>query len=87
MLQDGVAYREFVVTGEALHSPCLQGSLIKEETQGVWECEVADELVVVKKFRPEKPGNSVEGKTGMTTGGGPVGLWQPKAGIRREGVK
>lgn len=32
--------------------------------------EVADEAVVVMKFRPEKPGNSVEGKTGMTRGGG-----------------
>ena len=29
-------------------------------------CEVADESVVVMKFRPVKPGNSVEGKTGMT---------------------
>jgi len=27
---------------------------------------VADEAVVVKKFRPEKPGNSVEDKTGTT---------------------
>ena len=40
----------------------------QEETQDVWECEVADELVVVIKFRPVKPGNSVEEKTGMTTG-------------------
>ena len=29
-------------------------------------CEVADEPVVVKKFRPVKAGNRVEGKTGMT---------------------
>ena len=28
-------------------------------------CEVADESVVVMKFRPVKAGNSVEGKTGM----------------------
>jgi len=31
------------------------------------------------KFRPEKPGNSVEDKTGTTTGGGPVGRARPKA--------
>jgi hypothetical protein len=30
------------------------------------QCEVADESVVVMKFRPVKPGNRVEGKTGMT---------------------
>jgi len=29
-------------------------------------CKVADESVVVMKFRPEKPGNRVEEKTGMT---------------------
>lgn len=37
------------------------------ETQAeVTGCEVADEPVVVRKFRPVKPGNSVEDKTGMT---------------------
>jgi len=36
---------------------------------------VADEFVVVMKFRPVKPGNSVEEKTGMTADGGSVGLW------------
>ncbi|MBS97779.1 MAG: hypothetical protein CMI01_03790 [Oceanospirillaceae bacterium] len=40
---------------------------------------MADEAVVVMKFRPVKPGNSVEGKTGMTAGGGPVGRAGPKA--------
>jgi len=29
-------------------------------------CEVADESVVVMKFRPMKAGNSLEGKTGTT---------------------
>jgi hypothetical protein len=29
-------------------------------------CRVADEPVVVMKFPPKKPGNGVEGKTGMT---------------------
>jgi hypothetical protein len=29
-------------------------------------CEVADDPVVVLKFRPMKAGNSVEDKTGMT---------------------
>jgi len=36
-------------------------------------CKVADESVVVKKFRPEKPGNRVEEKTGMT-------LWRSSLG-------
>ena len=31
---------------------------------------MADDVVVVMKFRPEKPGNSVEEKTGTTLGGG-----------------
>jgi hypothetical protein len=31
---------------------------------------VADEAVVVTKFWPEKPGNSVEEKTGTTPSGG-----------------
>jgi hypothetical protein len=31
-------------------------------------CEVADDPVVVKKLRPEKPGNRVEEKTAMTSG-------------------
>jgi hypothetical protein len=29
-------------------------------------CEVADDSVVVMKSRPEKAGNSLEDKTGMT---------------------
>lgn len=29
-------------------------------------CRVADDPVVVMKFPPMKPGNAVEGKTGMT---------------------
>ena len=59
----------------------------QEEAQVSGGCEVADEPVVVMKFRPEKPGNSVEEKTGMTTGGGPVGLGWSKAVLRCEGVK
>jgi hypothetical protein len=31
-------------------------------------CRVADESVVVKKSRPEKAGNRLEDKTGMTCG-------------------
>jgi hypothetical protein len=46
----------------------------QEVTQVVPGCEVADEPVVVMKFRPVKPGNSVEEKTGTTTDGGSVGL-------------
>ena len=74
-MQDGVAYREFVVTGEALHRTLAAMARLsrQEETQVSKGCEVADEPVVVMKFRPMKPGNSVEEKTGTTTGGGSVG--------------
>ena len=50
-------------------------------------CEVADESVVVKKFRPVKAGNRVEGKTGMTAVGDAVGNRSPKAADWREGMK
>ena len=40
---------------------------VQEATQGCPKlCEVADEPVVVLKFRPVKAGNSLEEKTGMT---------------------
>lgn len=39
-------------------------------------CEVADEPVVVQKLRPLKPGNGVEGKTGVTR-------WHPSIGGTR----
>ena len=39
----------------------------KERSKDVlMQWEVADDSVVVLKFRPVKPGNSVEDKTGMT---------------------
>jgi hypothetical protein len=50
--------------------------------------EVADDSVVVMKFRPVKPGNSVEDKTGMTRRPGSSGAamsqkpWQ----LRRDEV-
>ena len=50
-------------------------------------CEVADESVVVLKFRPMKIGNYVEDKTGMTCGvftG--VGSGQKPNQLRREEV-
>lgn len=50
------------------------GTLLQEETQEQCECEVADEPVVVRKFRPEKAGNSLEGKTETTVIGGVTGL-------------
>ena len=43
-------------------------------------CEVADESVVVLKFRPMKPGNSVEDKTERTDAACASGLTEkPKA--------
>jgi hypothetical protein len=81
VLQGGVTYRGLVVTGEALHRTLAAIARLSrpEETQVLEGCEVADESVVVMKFRPVKPGNSVEEKTGTTTGGGSVGLGRPKA--------
>jgi hypothetical protein len=46
------------------------GVLLQEETQEQCECEVADEPVVVMKFRPKKAGNSLEDKTETTVNGG-----------------
>jgi methionyl-tRNA formyltransferase len=38
---------------------------VQEVIQDLCWCEVADEPVVVIKFRPLKASNGVEGKTGM----------------------
>jgi len=43
------------------------------------QCKVADDSVVVLKFRPVKAGNSVEGKTGMICWSLNRGLYVPKA--------
>ena len=50
-------------------------------------CEVADEPVVVKKFRPMKAGNCVEDKTGMTAVGDTAGCQSSKVADQCEGVK
>ena len=71
MIEDAIARREFALTGEALYR---SRSLMRgrdREVQGAIQglpkrCEVADDSVVVMKFRPVKAGNSVEEKTGMT---------------------
>ena len=53
---------------------------VQEETQGQPKrCKVADESVVVIKFRPMKAGNRLEGKTGMTNSGVCWGCCEPKA--------
>jgi hypothetical protein len=68
VIEDGIVHREFALTGEALHhSLFLRITAVQGEIQVclMW-CEVADESVVVMKFRPEKAGNSLEEKTGMT---------------------
>ena len=43
----------------------LLGAQGQEVIQDLCWCEVADEPVVVMKFRPLKASNGVEGKTGM----------------------
>ena len=48
---------------------------------------MADDSVVVSKSRPEKPGNSVEDKTGMTCNRVYRGRYEPKAIGACEGRK
>ncbi len=48
-------------------------------------CEVADDPVVVRKSRPEKPGNRVEEKTAMTSGLVLAGGGLPKAFVVAKG--
>ncbi len=48
---------------------------------------MADDSVVVSKSRPEKPGNSVEDKTGMTCNRVCGGRYEPKAVVACEGRK
>ena len=60
----------------------------QEETQGLlMRCEVADESVVVMKSRPEKAGNSLEGKTGMIRRLVDEVRCEPKAAAECEGRK
>jgi len=66
VIEDGVTHRELVLTGEALQHILATRRYEQEETQARNGGEVADDSVVVKKFRPVKPGNSVEDKTGTT---------------------
>jgi hypothetical protein len=42
------------------------GRIVQGVIQGYYECEVADEPVVVSKARPVKASNGVEGKTKPT---------------------
>jgi hypothetical protein len=48
---------------------------------------VADDSVIVSKSRPEKPGNRVEDKTGMTCDRVYRGRYEPKAMDACEGRK
>ena len=60
----------------------------QEETQGrTKRCEVADDSVVVKKTRPEKAGNRLEEKTGITRSVDCGGWCKLKAASECEGRK
>lgn len=75
MFEDGAAYRVLVITGEALPSiPNALGEGLFKGCPRQLRSKVADEPVVVMKFWPVKAGNSVEGKTRTTAGGGSAGL-------------
>jgi len=67
--------------------PAQPEVVVQGESQGYSGCEVADEAVVVSKFRPVKPGNSVEDKTGTTAGGGSADRSGSKALSGCEGRK
>lgn len=73
--------------GSLTPNPARPEVVVQGESQGHNGCEVADEAVVVRKFRPVKPGNSVEGKTGTTAGGGSAGRTGSKALVGCEGRK
>lgn len=64
-----------------------RGALSQGESRDQCWGEVADEAVVVKKFRPVKPGNSVEDKTGTTADGGSADRTGSKALVGCEGRK
>ena len=68
VIEDGVLNREPVITGEALHRAVFEDMdiVFKTRIKNVMWCEVADDSVVVIKFRPVKAGNSVEDKIEMT---------------------
>ena len=51
------------------------------------QCEVAEESVVAKKFRPMKAGNRLEDKTGMTCDSSLQGAIRAKSLIACEGRK
>jgi hypothetical protein len=89
VIEGGAAYREPVLTGEALHrSGQVSGPdrEAQEETRGQTKrCEVADDSVVVMKFRPAKAGDSVEDKTGTTHGLVRGGRCKPKAALSAKG--
>jgi hypothetical protein len=63
---DGFLNRIVCLTREASTSALKAKQRQVERQEFVKEVEVADEPVVVIKSEPEKPGNSVEGKTPMT---------------------
>ena len=87
MLEDAVARRGSVVTGEVSY----RSARIREAqgvTQGrLMRCEKSDESIVVMKSRPMKAGNRLEDKTG-TTGGLFAGacICQKRCRLRREEV-
>jgi hypothetical protein len=87
--EGGVVHRESEVTGEALYRSAQSADSENQEgTQGrTKRCKVADESVVVTKSRPEKAGNSLEEKTGMTHGLVRGGRQAPKALALCEGRK
>jgi hypothetical protein len=66
VFEDGIAHRVFALTGEASYSSFQDRKHQGEIRDNPMQCEVAEESVVVLKFRPVKSGNRVEGKTGVS---------------------
>ena len=89
MIEDGIDHRELVLTGEASYRAARKPKAYRkaqEETQGrPKRCEVADDSVVVMKSRPEKAGNRLEDKTGMTCGSVRRGQTYSKGRLVAEG--
>ena len=89
MIEGGAVYGEPGLTGEALHRSGQRSGPdreVQEETRGrTRRCEVADDSVVVRKFRPMRAGNSLEDKTGTTHSLVCGGRCKPKAALSAKG--
>ncbi|WP_041401352.1 hypothetical protein [Salinispira pacifica] len=88
MFEDGVVYRDCAqYLGKPVEIPAKGRERQAEMQVRSKFQQVADESVVVSKFRPVKASNGVEEKTGMTSFPVTRTAFRPKAGCGCEGTK